>query len=243
MRRFSRLKPLFLPSLILLLLVYILQSPAVYPSSFDIPSPVLILTAHPDDECMFFSPTILALKKQEKEVRGLCLSVGNAHGLGPTRAQELVASYRVLGLEAAEIEVLDHPELQDDIKTSWNTSLIEGIVREYMQKHGIRSIITFDQHGISSHPNHISLFHAASSLKSQVQVWKLHTTGVLTKYSGYLGVIFPPTSERGVVLASGIEGYARALKSMKQHWTQLVWFRWLYVGWSRYMWVNELREV
>ncbi|CAE6478005.1 unnamed protein product [Rhizoctonia solani] len=139
MRRSSRLKQLFLPSLVLLLLIYLLRSPALYPNTLDIPSPILILTAHPDDECMFFSPTILALKRQEKEVRGLCLSVGNADGLGLARAQELVSSYRVLGLKSEEVDVLDHPELQDDIKTTWSTSLVVGIVGEYVQKHGIQS--------------------------------------------------------------------------------------------------------
>ncbi|QRW23306.1 carbohydrate esterase family 14 protein [Rhizoctonia solani] len=208
----------------------------------DIPSPILILTAHPDDECMFFSPTILALKKQRRELRGLCLSVGNADGLGPTRAQEFVSSYAVLGLIPEELEILDHPELQDDIKTSWNTSLIADIVNKYVKSHRIQSIITFDQHGISSHPNHISLYHAASSLRPQVQLWTLYTTGVLAKYTGYLGAVFPSASDQGVIFASGIEGYLTALSAMNQHWTQLVWFRWLYVGWSRYMWVNELRE-
>ncbi|KAF8755656.1 GlcNAc-PI de-N-acetylase [Rhizoctonia solani] len=208
----------------------------------DIPSPILILTAHPDDECMFFSPTILALKKQRRELRGLCLSVGNADGLGPTRAQEFVSSYAVLGLIPEELEILDHPELQDDIKTSWNTSLIADIVNKYVKSHRIQSIITFDQHGISSHPNHISLYHAASSLRPQVQLWTLYTTGVLAKYTGYLGAVFPSASDQGVVFVSGVQGYLTALSAMKQHWTQLVWFRWLYVGWSRYMWVNELRE-
>ena len=42
---------------------------------------------------------------------------------------------------------------------------------------------------------------------------------------------------------SGAEGYARAHRAMRQHWSQLVWFRWLYVAFSRYMWVNEWVEV
>lgn len=38
---------------------------------------VLILTAHPDDECMFFGPTITALKSITKSrVSVLCLSTG-----------------------------------------------------------------------------------------------------------------------------------------------------------------------
>ena len=36
---------------------------------------VLVITAHPDDECMFFSPAILNLK-QSSTVHLLCLSTG-----------------------------------------------------------------------------------------------------------------------------------------------------------------------
>ena len=46
----------------------------------------------------------------------------------------------------------------------------------------------------------------------------------------------------GNVLAS-ISQYVEALIAMLQHESQLVWFRWLYVFWSRYMWVNEWIEV
>lgn len=39
---------------------------------------VLILTAHPDDECMFFGPTITTLKSIVKcRLHVLCLSTGN----------------------------------------------------------------------------------------------------------------------------------------------------------------------
>ena len=39
---------------------------------------VLLLTAHPDDEAMFFSPTLLELVAQGWDVRGLCLSTGKS---------------------------------------------------------------------------------------------------------------------------------------------------------------------
>lgn len=45
------------------------------------------------------------------------------------------------------------------------------------------------------------------------------------------------------VFISGIQEYLTALKSMRQHQSQLVWFRYLYVVASRYMWVNEWLEV
>lgn len=42
----------------------------------DEPKTALILTAHPDDEVMFFTPTILALIADEWSVHALCLSTG-----------------------------------------------------------------------------------------------------------------------------------------------------------------------
>ncbi len=37
---------------------------------------VLLVTAHPDDECMFFSPTILGLLDSGAKVHLMCLSKG-----------------------------------------------------------------------------------------------------------------------------------------------------------------------
>jgi N-acetylglucosaminylphosphatidylinositol deacetylase len=54
----------------------------------------------------------------------------------------------------------------------------------------------------------------------------------------------PKLSARGMpVFVSGIPEYLRALSAMRMHQSQLVWFRWLYVSFSRYMWVNEWLEV
>lgn len=51
------------------------------------------------------------------------------------------------------------------------------------------------------------------------------------------------TIHRMPVFVSGVGGYRTALRAMQQHRSQLVWFRWLYVSFSRYMWVNEWVEV
>ena len=69
----------------------------------------LILTAHPDDESMFFAPTIRALVKGGWEVRGLCLSNGNDEGRGLEREGELRDAYEVLGVEGDKVDVLDLP--------------------------------------------------------------------------------------------------------------------------------------
>ena len=48
---------------------------------------------------------------------------------------------------------------------------------------------------------------------------------------------------RRPIAVSSWSEYARAHRAMRQHWSQLVWFRWLYVSFSRYLWVNEWQEI
>jgi hypothetical protein len=40
-----------------------------------------------------------------------------------------------------------------------------------------------------------------------------------------------------------LSGWVTAFKAMLAHRSQLVWFRWLYLLFSRLMWVNELKEL
>ena len=42
---------------------------------------------------------------------------------------------------------------------------------------------------------------------------------------------------------SGYWEYLKALQAMQAHKSQLVWFRWLYVAFSKYMWVNAWIEM
>ena len=74
-------------------------------------SRILLLTAHPDDECFFFAPTILALREDptHPEIYSLTLSTGNAEGLGEIRKDELSRSLDVLGIDQDKRWVVDHP--------------------------------------------------------------------------------------------------------------------------------------
>ena len=73
---------------------------------------VCLLIAHPDDEAMFFAPSVLALTRPEagNHVKILCLSTGDADGLGETRRRELQRSGVLLGLRSEEdVLVVDSP--------------------------------------------------------------------------------------------------------------------------------------
>ncbi|KAI0366785.1 LmbE-like protein [Pilatotrama ljubarskyi] len=238
----------------------------------DGPANVLLLTAHPDDECMFFAPTLLALQAGEKpaNLHSLCLSVGNADGLGEVRRHELEQSLDVLGIADGRRWVIDRPDLQDNFTADWDTQTIAEVVKPYVLEHEISVILTFDHQGISSHPNHISLPKGAARLlstlpstpdKPRPRLFSLITVPLHEKYLGPISPIFsklaislmqrwqsPPSpadapAPSTAITVSDWAGYARALKAMMQHRSQLVWFRWLYVSFSRYMWVNEWVQV
>jgi N-acetylglucosaminylphosphatidylinositol deacetylase len=58
----------------------------------------LLVIAHPDDEAMFFVPSIQALVNGGVEVGILCLSVGQSAPGGRARPEELRESARILGI-------------------------------------------------------------------------------------------------------------------------------------------------
>lgn len=296
--------PLIFSPLILLisLLVGCLYRPIVSENGFVTGrnDRILLLTAHPDDECMFFAPTLQALVKAPVEqptfhhqkifssaaykspttqVYSLCLSTGDADGLGETRRLELARSLDILGVESSDRWLVDHPELQDNITSQWDPTIIAEVVRPYLLQHKFTVILTFDFQGISSHPNHQSLPSGAAHLvKSLSQVnadtaprlFTLVTVPLVSKYTGFLAptlvkldLLLPHQfkwllipflrtfdATAGIsrigaqpVFVSGIPEYATALRAMYAHQSQLVWFRWLYVLFSRYMWVNEWVEL
>jgi N-acetylglucosaminylphosphatidylinositol deacetylase len=126
-------------------------------------------------------------------------------------------------------------------------------------------LITFDKHGISSHPNHRSLYHGAraflqalmhrrSGWESPIKMYSLTTTNILRKYISIfdaplsvLGVIFSRkeagSSPAPLLFVSAPGDYRKAQKSMTTaHKSQMVWFRWGWIGTSRYMVINALQK-
>ncbi|WFD39137.1 N-acetylglucosaminylphosphatidylinositol deacetylase [Malassezia japonica] len=181
---------------------------------------VLVVTAHPDDECMFFGPTLQALLAHNVSLSALCLSQGNADGLGVRRQAELVASYGVLGVPRENVTCLDDALLQDGMTTVWDADYI----------------LTFDAHGVSGHPNHMAVHFGARRVQSvakipRLDVLSLDTRSVASKYTGIAAAMWDRLwPQRGLqTLAHPIE-YGRSLAAMREHASQLVWFRYMHVN-------------
>jgi len=202
-------------------------------------------------------------------VFSLCLSHGDSEGLGQVRREEFHRAMDVLKIPKSRRWILNHPLLQDDIKMMWESNVIATQVEPYVTDYGIDTILTFDDYGVSSHPNHISIIRGIRHMletklfAKPPKVYSLSTVPLFQKYTGVFGGVFArfswglKTVLKGLpfvnlfmsdlaaapVFISGAEQYIRGLSAMKQHRSQMVWFRWLNVFFSRYMWVNEWREV
>jgi len=190
---------------------------------------VLIITAHPDDECMFFGPTILHLKMRNIPVKIICLSSGNYDGLGERRKKEFVKAVETYGAEGecvARFE--DGPE-------RWNRNEISDFVKTQVADFKASVIVTFDSYGVSGHVNHQS----CSEIKKieKVRVLYLESVHLLRKFSATCDLVVTSTSGLQYVVA----GSWPSVKAMFCHRSQLVWYRLLYIAMSRYMTINSYR--
>lgn len=273
---------------LLLPLIYIYTVPIVQARSPRLRNKrICLLIAHPDDEAMFFAPTLLALTRPEtgNHVKVLCLSTGNSEGLGETRKKELIKSCTMLGVrQETDVFVIDDQDFQDSITVTWDKDRIAALLctpfapQHLNQAHlgngddaptaTIDVLITFDQDGVSSHPNHISLYHGARAFistltarkpgcESPVELYTLTSVPILRKYAAFLDVLptlckwafstdTPRTKSPGSLLflnqIAGEHGLPQAWSAMtKAHKSQMVWFRWCWIVLSRYMFLNDLK--
>ncbi|XP_070573361.1 N-acetylglucosaminyl-phosphatidylinositol de-N-acetylase-like [Ptychodera flava] len=206
---------------------------------------VLFVTAHPDDECMFFSPTILTVDKAFLT----CLSSGNYYNLGEERRKELLASCRILGISDQNVAIIDNSHLKDDPNATWDEDIISAIILAKIQKHRINVVVTFDDYGVSGHKNHTSVYKALRQLVTKkqlptgVQAYCLESIPLWRKYLLQLDLPISCLLPQGLLFVSSWQGVWQAQKAMYAHWSQFVWFRVLYIIFSRYMVINTLKPI
>jgi len=223
---------------------------------------VLLVIAHPDDEAMFFSPFLRWLQSGQAGLGGcfvLCLSTGNDAGLGEKRRQELYKSCATFGIPGTHVRIVDHPALQDGMHVDWPVSVVAGLVCDFVTDIRPTVIVTFDDYGVSGHPNHIATYKGCVQAVSAgahtpppsssgsgsgssaagcpaVSVLSLDSTNLCRKFSGIFDTLFSSVS--GADLVTSLWHPLASLRAMQAHRSQLVWFRYLFVFLSRYSYVN-----
>ena len=196
---------------------------------------VLLVTAHPDDESMFFLPTVVSLAGSHS-LHLLSLSTGNADGLGRVREKELKQAGSLLRFSS--VESLDDPRLQDGMTTQWEDTVVAALLRKYTAEHNIHTVITFDAQGISGHPNHQAVHRGVRKLQG-LRRFQLESTGMLRKYLGVFDLLLSLSEDMLFVNVN----IGLAWRAMAAHYSQFVWYRKLFVLFSRYGYVNTLRPI
>ncbi|KAL1515055.1 hypothetical protein AB1Y20_004120 [Prymnesium parvum] len=228
----------------------------------------LLVTAHPDDECLFFTPSIACLSRGGP-LHVLCLSTGNYDGLGHVRSLELRRSCGKLGLPAARVRVVDDAQLQDGPATAWPAARVGALVREELGRLGVGRVVTFDGWGVSGHANHRAVSEGVRHLLRRearagrrLTVYELVSAGFVRKFMGGLDVVLTICEfllTRGCSVVPGLRGLIRQRharrfscillnplathSAMCEHRSQYVWYRVLFVIFSRLTFVNTLQQV
>ncbi|XP_016845655.1 N-acetylglucosaminyl-phosphatidylinositol de-N-acetylase [Nasonia vitripennis] len=209
------------------------------------PSRLLLVTAHPDDEVMFFGPMIYWITQSSaSQIYLLCLTMGG----DKQRKDELWACAKRLGIPEANITIVMCTELPDDPKVQWPEKVVAESVLQHIETYKIDAVVTFDKHGVSRHRNHISLFYAIASLCIEKKVppyCKLYTLESVNMFRKYTQLLDLPISMLSAsywyLITYQQRPYIR--DAMKAHVSQYVWFRKLYMMFSRYTLINTLQEV
>ena len=148
-------------------------------SVLPVASSVLVVCAHPDDESFGLGAVLTALVDQGARTTVLCFTRGEASTLHATegdlatvRSREFERAARVLGV--SESEMLDYP---DGHLADQSPSELTAHVVRMARRVDADLLLTFDEGGITGHPDHQQATRvaviAAATLDVPVLAWAI----------------------------------------------------------------------
>nr|XP_008509061.1 PREDICTED: N-acetylglucosaminyl-phosphatidylinositol de-N-acetylase-like [Equus przewalskii] len=170
-----------------------------------------------------------------------------------TSITRLAHTYQNLGrslhLIRKDVQVVLFPsrDFPDDPGVQWDTQRVASVLLWHIEENGINLVVTFDAVGVSGHSNHVAVYAAVRTLHSEGRLPKgcsvltLQSVNVLRKYISLLDLPFSLLHTRDVLFVLTSKEVAQAKRAMSCHRSQLLWFRRLYVLFSRYMRINSLQ--
>ena len=208
---------------------------------------VLLIIAHPDDEIMFWTPTIKTLISFNISMKILCLSNGNYDGLGELREKEFDNISRLLNFPYSQI--INIPELQDNINQKWDPAIVSQQIEEYLKENeDVKTILTFDGNGVTKHPNHISCFNGLQYYlnknldeckRKRIKVFTLDSFNFFFQYTVFTPFFYTLFKPYGYFLMTCFSSY----KWMSIYETQFNLLRKAHVLLSGYSYFNSYTKV
>lgn len=122
------------------------------------------------------------------------------------------------------------------------------IILQYIEKLDINIVISFDGYGVSGHPNHSSCFQSLQFLYTNglipidVQIFVLDSVQLWRKYMSFFDLFISYFASTFLLIASPCDIFC-IYSAMWAHKSQLLWFRYLYMIFSRYVIVNSLKRI
>ncbi|KAM0676265.1 N-acetylglucosaminyl-phosphatidylinositol de-N-acetylase [Gurleya vavrai] len=172
-------------------------------------------------------PTLQNLKG---DITILCLSTGNYYNQGKLRKKEMkkVCVLMQINLYITE-SFLDNSD--------WNIKDISNTINFLHIQYNYTAIYTFDKKGVSLHKNHTACYLGVLEFikKNNVVAYSLITKSIFKKYFIDFGSKF---DERYIV-----NDFYKGIKIMKMHESQMEWFRYLYILFSKYMRYNDYKRI
>ena len=168
-----------------------------------------------------------------------------------------------LKLENLEIMDLTKKGIIDGMKENWDSEIIYENLKEFINKNEIDVLLTFDNKGVSGHKNHISLFSSIFKNKKNLEkigikkIFVLESINIFRKYFLLLEIFFIVMKDIFYVVydffknTNSLENYFVFYnfnlfvnwKCMSLHYSQFVWYRKLFVIFSRYTYVNTIKMI
>lgn len=202
----------------------------------------LVVFAHPDDETMFFLPLLVLARRLNVKYRFLCLTTGDYDGLGSRRVKE----FEKVGkhLQAVSADIVDDPRLRDGPRM-WEAKTVRTVVEAYLSKtSSVQAVFTFDDYGVSGHPNHISVYKGVRSMKNSISKFSLESVSIWRKYLPLLDFLCTyMISDSSSLIALNTEDPFLSIETMRLYESQNVWFRKFFSAFSRYSYINTFHKL
>jgi N-acetylglucosaminylphosphatidylinositol deacetylase len=218
------------------------------------PKYALFIIAHPDDEIMFFSPTLINLQEISKvqpiNIHILCLTNGNFYNQGLIREQEMKNVLDKLNI--TKYKIVNSDKFIDSMTTKYSLDDVSNEIDAYIKSQNDESlslIFSFDHKGVTKHPNHISCneglinylkVNKSNFIKEDISIYLLDTYIFPIQYFTQLLVMFLYyVNPYGSFTCSPRKIY----NIMSCYVSQMTWFRKLHILFSAYSYINTYTKI